>query len=407
MGDILVLNSGSSSLKFALYSLNIDNHDTTPGAIPSDLDSALVRRFRGSLSGLGHAPGLHPEINIRDTDNQPIASAPLPDGPLSVGQALALLLEWITQQPDLDDISVVGHRIVHGGRRHHDPVLLNDAIIAELDALTPLAPLHQPGGLEPIRQLAALHPNIKQVACFDTAFHAGMPDVARQFAIPRELTDQGLIRYGFHGLSFDYINRSLAKTLGDRPSGRVIIAHLGNGASLCAVADGQSQAATTGLTALEGLPMGTRSGSIDPGLILHLLDQYQMPLGEVTDLLYKRSGLLGMSGISSDMYELETSDDPRAAQAIALYAYRIVREIGSLTAALGGLDHLVFTAGIGENSARLRQRVCQGCEWLGITLSSQANDQHGPRISGDDSRVGVWVIPTDEERMIAWYSAQL
>lgn len=402
MGDILVLNSGSSSLKFALYSRN-----TSPDADPSDPDSALTRRFRGSLSGLGHAPGLHPEIDIRDTDNQPIDSAPLPDGPLSVGQALALLFKWITRQPGLDDISVIGHRIVHGGRHYREPVILNDAIIAELDALTPLAPLHQPGGLEPVKQIAALSPDTKQVACFDTAFHADIPDVARQFAIPRELTDQGLIRYGFHGLSFDYINRSLAKTLGDTPSGRVIIAHLGNGASLCAVADGQSQAATTGLTALEGIPMGTRSGSVDPGLILHLLDQYQMPLEEVTELLYKRSGLLGMSGISSDMYELENSEDPRAEQAIALYAYRIVREIGSLAAALGGLDHLVFTAGIGENSARLRQRVCQGCEWLGITLNGQANEQHGPRISDDDSRVSVWVIPTDEERVIAWYSAQL
>lgn len=402
MADILVLNSGSSSLKFALYSRN-----NAPDANPDDPDSALIRRFRGSLSGLGQAPGLRPEIDIRDTDDQPIDSAPLPDGPLSVGQALTLLFEWIARHPDLDDISVIGHRIVHGGRRYREPVVLDEAIIAELDALTPLAPLHQPGGLEPVKQIAALSPELKQVACFDTAFHADMPDVARQFAIPRELTDQGLIRYGFHGLSFDYIQRSLAKMLGDTPSGRVIIAHLGNGASLCAVADGHSQAATTGLSALEGLPMGTRCGSVDPGLILHLQDQHHLSVQEVTDMLYKRSGLLGVSGISSDMYELETSKDPHAEQAIALYAYRIVREIGSLVAALGGLDHLVFTAGIGENSARLRQRVCQDCEWLGLTLDSRANDRHGPRISRDDSRVSTWVIPTDEERVIAWYSARL
>lgn len=401
MGDILVLNSGSSSLKFALYGRN-----TAPDADSNDPDNALIRLFRGSLSGLGHAPGLHPEIDIRDTDDRPLDSVTLPDGALSVGQGLTLLFEWFARHPDLNDIDVVGHRIVHGGRHYRDPVLLDEAIIAGLEALTPLAPLHQPGGLEPVKQIAALSPNTRQVACFDTAFHADMPDVARQFAIPRELTDQGLIRYGFHGISFDYISRSLAKTLGDRPSGRVIIAHLGNGASLCAVADGHSQAATTGLTALEGLPMGTRCGSVDPGLILHLLDQHGMSLEDVTDMLYKRSGLLGMSGISSDMYELENSQDPRAEHAIALYVHRIVRDIGSLAAALGGLDHLVFTAGIGENSAALRQRVCQGSEWLGITLDTPANERHQRRISRDDSRVGVWVIPTDEERMIAWYSSR-
>jgi len=297
------------------------------------------------------------------------------------------------------------HRIVHGGREYCTPLRLDAATLVELEALVPLAPLHQPYGLAPVQAIEAMRPRLAQVACFDTAFHVTQPAVAQTFPLPRRFTANGVRRYGFHGLSYDYINRTLPRWVGGA-TGRTIVAHLGNGASLCAIRDGASVASTMGFTALEGLMMGTRSGSLDPGVVLHLILEKGLSAERVQHLLYKESGLLGVSGISGDMRELLASSAPEAAEAIELFVYRIVREIGSLTAALGGLDHLVFTAGIGERAAPVRAAVAEGCGWLGATLDPAANAAHAVRIAGADSRVGVWVIPTDEERMIAWHTAR-
>lgn len=404
MKDILVINSGSSSIKFALYG---------PG---DDDDESLARfqmRYQGQFSGLGQTP----RFSLKDGQGEPVETQQareLPEG-MEHHAALERLLKWIEQQPDLEDIAVVGHRVVHGGRDYHAPVVLDEENIQVLETLIPLAPLHQPFCLAPVKMLAEQRPDLVQVACFDTAFHTTQPRVSQQFAIPRELTEKGLVRYGFHGLSYDYINRVLPSYLEshlenyrkDASAERVIVAHLGNGASMCAIQNAKSVTSTMGLTAVDGLPMGTRCGNLDPGLVLHLLDEEKMSLDEVSELLYHRSGLLGVSGgISSDMRELLASDAPEAQEAIDLFIYRIVREIGSLTAAMGGLDQLVFTAGIGEKAAAVREGVCRGCEWLGVSLDGEANQENAQRISHPESRVGVWVIPTDEERMIAWHSAK-
>ncbi len=404
MGDILVINSGSSSLKFALFA--------PTGADDHDLDS-LALRYQGKLTGLGEGQGEGGQAasaaRLKDAEGQTVQADPFSDLPptLDHHDALMRLLDWISERPDLDDIAAVGHRVVHGGRHFQEPVVLDSAIVDELQTLEPLAPLHQPYGLEPIRRLAERLPEVTQVACFDTAFHTTQPTVARHFALPRELTERGLIRYGFHGLSYDYINRMLPRHLNGNPARRVIVAHLGNGASLCAIHEGKSVASTMGFTALDGLPMGTRCGSLDAGLVLHLLSEEGMSVDEVSDLLYSRSGLLGVSGISSNMRQLLESDAAEAQEAIDLFVYRIVREIGSLAAAMGGLDHLVFTAGIGERAAPVRQAIGQGCAWLGVELNDEANRRDAACISHPDSRVGVWVIPTDEERMIAWHASQL
>lgn len=392
MRHILTLNSGSSSLKFALYPLE-----------SADALDTLTPRYRGTFSGLN---GGTPKLSLEDDEGQPVDvdMDDLPDT-LDLPGAIERMLRWLDSLSELS-LAVVGHRVVHGGRDYHRPVALTSEITAALKALESLAPLHQPYCLAPVEPLAERYPDLPQVACFDTAFHAHQPDVARHFALPREMTERGLIRYGFHGLSYDYINQVLPRHLGDARRERVIVAHLGNGASLCALRDGTSVATTMGFTAIEGMPMGTRSGSLDPGLVLHLIQQEGMDAEEVSELLYKRSGLLGVSGISSDMRELLESDAPEAREAVDLYTYRAVREIGSLAAALGGLDQLVFTAGIGENAAPVREAICQGCEWLGVTLDAEANRQGARRISQAESRVGAWVIPTDEERMIAWYSAR-
>ena len=406
MREILVLNSGSSSIKFALF------------GVPAEADPlALTLRFRGHLAGLGGQA----RLSLHDAGGRALdpTGSPLGELPAALDHDAALerLLAWIEAHPDLGEIEAVGHRIVHGGREHTDPVRLDDATLAALEALNSLAPLHQPYGLAPVRALSALRPALPQVACFDTAFHAGQPAVAQTFPLPRRYREAGMVRYGFHGLSYDYINRTLnERVLPDRAGpgeaqgavtpGRVIVAHLGNGASLCAIRDGVSQASTMGFTALEGLMMGTRSGSLDPGLVLHLILQEGMSAEAVQRLLYKESGLLGVSGISGDMRELLESDAREAAEAIELYVYRIVREIGSLAAALGGLDHLVFTAGIGERAAPVRAAVVAGCQWLGAALDEAANRADATDIAAAESRVGLWVIPTDEERMIAWYTAR-
>jgi len=392
MRHILTLNSGSSSLKFALYPLQE----------AATLDT-LTPSYRGKFAGLN---GGTPTFSLRDGEGQTVQAdmAALPDD-LDLPGALERLLHWLDGLADLS-LAVVGHRVVHGGRDYHRPVTLTERVIDALQALEPLAPLHQPYCLAPVAPLAERYPDLPQVACFDTGFHAHQPDVARHFALPRELTERGLIRYGFHGLSYDYINQVLPQQLGEAPRERVIVAHLGNGASLCAIQNGESVATTMGFTAIEGMPMGTRSGSLDPGVVLHLIQQEGMSAEAVNEMLYKRSGLLGVSGISGDMRELLDSDAPEAREAIALYVYRAVREIGSLAAALGGLDQLVFTAGVGEGAAPIREAICEGCAWLGLDLDAAANARDAACISREESRVGAWVIPTDEERMIAWYSAR-
>ncbi|WP_111412259.1 acetate/propionate family kinase [Billgrantia lactosivorans] len=399
-GEILAINSGSSSLKFALFEAA---HAETP--------MGLTLRCRGQFSGLGDQARLELGAGFDEAADEACTAA-LRNVPPLLGHpgALARLLEWIEANPALGDLRAVGHRVVHGGSRYREPLRLDQANLSQLEALVSLAPLHQPHGLAPVRALAGLRPTLPQIACFDTAFHATQPTVAQTFPLPRRFRERGVIRYGFHGLSFDYVSRALTEQVlpsyrQAMPSGRVIIAHLGNGASLCALRDGRSVAATTGFTALEGLMMGTRSGSLDPGLVLHLILQENLPAAALQRMLYQESGLLGVSGISGDMRELLASRAPEAAEAIELYVYRIVREIGSLAAALGGLDHLVFTAGIGEHAAPVRAAVAKGCEWLGARLDAAANAAHATDIAAADSGLGLWVIPTDEERMIAWYTA--
>ncbi|RCV86795.1 acetate/propionate family kinase [Billgrantia montanilacus] len=401
MREILVINSGSSSIKFALF-----------GAVPEAEPKDLQLRYRGHFAGLGSQARLSLKDGEGGSLDPGLAGPALSDVPADLDHdgALSKLLAWIEAHPNLGDIGAVGHRIVHGGSDHVEPIRLDTGVLDALEALVPLAPLHQPYGLAPVRALAALRPDLPQVACFDTAFHAEQPSVARTFPLPRRYRDAGVIRYGFHGLSYDYINRTLNDRIqpthgGEAKAGRVIVAHLGNGASLCAIRDGKSIASTMGFTAVEGLMMGTRSGSLDPGLVLHLIRQEGMAAEAVERLLYKESGLLGVSGISGDMRELLQSDAPEAAEAIELFVYRIVSEIGSLAAALGGLDHLVFTAGIGERAAPVRAAVVEGCEWLGAVLDSASNQADATSIAAVNSRMGLWVIPTDEERMIGWYTA--
>jgi len=291
--------------------------------------------------------------------------------------------------------------VVHGGEAFAAPVRLDDAVLAALDALVPLAPLHQPHNLVPIRALAARRPDLIQVACFDTAFHRTIPEVAQSFALPAAVTDKGVRRYGFHGLSYAYIASVLPAVDPRAAAGRTVVLHLGGGASMGALHRGRSVASTMGFTALDGLPMGTRSGQLDPGVVLYLIDELGMDARAIEDLLYRRSGLLGVSGLSSDMRVLLQSDAARARFAVELFVYRIARELGSLAAALGGLDALVFTAGIGEHAAPVRAAVCRAAAWLGVALDEAANAAHGPRISTAESRTAAWVIPTDEELMIA------
>jgi acetate kinase len=299
------------------------------------------------------------------------------------------------------NISAVGHRIVHGGTEYSAPLRLTDHIIEKLAALIPLAPLHQPHNLAPIRAIRTSHPSLPQVACFDTAFHRNQSPIAQTFAIPRKYSEAGIHRYGFHGISYEYVTKRIKTLAPQIANARLIIAHLGNGASLCAVKDGRSVASTMGFTAVDGLMMGTRCGALDPGVLIHLIDHYGLGARELEDLVYRKSGLLGVSGISSDMRTLRGSSDLAAKEAIDLFVYRIVREIGSLSAALGGLDALIFTAGIGENDAATRAQVATGCAWLGLTLDETANRQAATQISAPDSRVAAFVIPTNEELEIA------
>jgi acetate kinase len=387
---VLVLNAGSSSIKFSMFAID-------------ERGPALRLRYRGQADGIG----TDPRFVVADALGNRVVDQSMALRGRSAGghdAVLSVLHAWIAGHSDDLRIVAVGHRVVHGGERFAAPVVVDGAILAELDDLAPLAPLHQRQNLAAIRAVSSVASQLPQVACFDTAFHRTQSPVEQLYALPRELSATGIKHYGFHGLSYEYIASVLPGIAGDRASGRVVAAHLGNGCSMCAMRDGKSVATTMGFTALEGLPMGTRSGAIDPGVILYLLTERGMSVDDVTDLLYHRSGLLGVSGISNDMRKLLSSDSTEAAEAIDLFVHRIGRELGSLAAALGGLDVLVFTAGIGQHAAAVRARVCENAGWLGVRLDREANLGHGPRISSDDSAVPVWVIPTNEELMIAQHT---
>jgi acetate kinase len=325
----------------------------------------------------------------------------------SHADALLLLPAWLHAHKLGNSLSGAGHRVVHGGTRFTAPERITPAILDELASLEPLAPHHQPHNVAAIRALMTQQPALPQVACFDTGFHAGMPAVARSLGLPRTLEAKGLRRYGFHGLSYEYVTGRLGELCGGRLPKRVIIAHLGNGASMAAVLDGKGHATTMGFSTLDGLVMGTRIGSLDPGAILHLMREERMDLKALEDLFYNRSGLLGLSGISADMKTLLESRDPRAAAAIEQYGYAIVRHAGSLAAALGGLDALVFTGGVGENAAPIRAQICRALAWLGLELDEAANAQNGPLITTSASRLATYVVPTDEELVIARHTAAL
>ena len=387
---LLVINSGSSSVKFAAYDV-------------AGPDAGLQRIANGRIEGIGGQPRLlvwGPGGAPLEDRRISLSSDPV----LGPEEAFEELFDWLGRHAAGRTLGAVGHRVVHGGERFVRPALVTPDILAQLDALTPLAPLHQPHNLSAISAIASLLPGLPQVACFDTEFHATQPWVAQACALPRQITEAGVKRYGFHGLSYEYIASVLPDHLGPAANGRVVVAHLGNGASLCAMRERRSLASTMGFTALDGLMMGTRCGSLDPGVVLHLIGTLGMSVQAVEKLLYEQSGLLGVSGISGDMRTVQASDAPEARQAIDLYVYRAHQQLGSLAASLGGLDALVFTAGIGENSASLRRRVCEDAAWLGVALDDDANEAHlsGARcISTPGSRVAVWVIPTNEELMIA------
>ncbi|MDZ7783394.1 MAG: acetate/propionate family kinase [Halioglobus sp.] len=384
-GTILALNVGSSSIKFAAY--------------PAAGDAAAV--LSGAITGIGGSARLE--------TGDPAAAARF--GEIDVGEdhgeLIPRLLSWLADDLAAHPPVAVGHRVVHGGPELDRPVLIDNDVLETLQALAPLAPRHQPGNLAGVRAVAATRPDLPQVACFDTAFHRSMSRVARLFALPRHLSDEGMVRYGFHGLSYEYIASELPSHCPNHAEGRVIVAHLGHGASLCAMRERRSVGTTMGFTALDGLVMGKRPGALDPGVVLHLMQQKGMSVDEVSDLLNYRSGLLGVSGLSDDMQVLLDSGDPRAGEAVDLFVYRAVWEIGALTAAAGGLDALVFTAGIGEKSAAVRGRICEGLAWLGLSLDPAANSADAHRISSADSAVEVLVIPTDEERVIARHTRAL
>ncbi len=316
-------------------------------------------------------------------------------------EALSFLIGMLSERTGGSGVVAAGHRVVHGGARYREPVLVDREVLATLETFVPLAPLHQPHNLAAIRALLEVAPELPQVACFDTGFHATQERLATLFALPRKFEELGVRRYGFHGLSYEYIADALPDYLGEGAQGRIVVAHLGNGASLCALRGRRSIATSMGFTAMEGLVMGTRPGSLDPGVVLYMLQEMGMDAGSVSELLYHQCGLLGISGISHDMRELLASADARAAEAVDLFVYRALAQIGGLVAALEGLDAIVFTAGIGEHAAPVRERICRGLGWLGLEIDDAANRVHGPRISRAGSAVSAWVIPTNEELMIA------
>jgi acetate kinase len=380
---ILVVNAGSSSIKFSAFAV---------------ADGALDAGVRGQVEGIYTSP----KFTARAPDGARLGEKAWGDGVrLGHDGALEHIMAFLRDALHGDRLVGVGHRVVHGGLAYSRPTRVDAATLAALEKYVPLAPLHQPHNLGPIRTLLERAPDLPQVACFDTAFHRSNPDLAQRFAIPVELHDAGVRRYGFHGLSYEYIAATLPQVDPRAAAGKVVVLHLGNGSSMCAIDAGRSVASTMGFTAVDGLPMGTRCGAIDPGVLLYLMDERGMDARAIEKLIYQQSGLLGVSGISSDMRVLLESGDERAALAVDLYAYRIRRELGSLAAALGGLDAIVFTAGIGENAAAIRGRICRDAAWLGVELDEDANAAGGPRISVPGSLASAWVLPTNEEMMIA------
>ena len=385
-GCLAVLNAGSSSIKFAIY----------------DAEADLATIFRGQVEAIG----VGPRMKVADAGGNVVMQRSWQAEELEHEAATLQILQTGIELLRGRRVTAIGHRVVHGGTRFSGPAVVDAGVIEALTELIPLAPLHQPHNVAPIRVIAKEAPHIAQVACFDTAFHRTQPPLAQLFAIPRELSEAGVRRYGFHGLSYEYVSSRLRTVAPEVASGRVVIGHLGNGASLCAVRDGRSVASTMGFTAVDGLMMGTRCGTIDPGVLLYLMDERGMDARAIEDFIYKRSGLLGVSGISADMRTLRASDAPAAREAIALFVYRIAREIGSMAEALGGLDAIIFTAGIGEHDAATRAEVMAGCAWLGVALDADRNRAGEGRISADGSRVAVWVVPTDEEAMIARHTVE-
>lgn len=382
----ITLNAGSSSIKFSIH---VESGD------------GLDLQACGSIEEIRTGP----HFAARDNSGRILAEQRWDRG-TSYSGLLAGLIAWIEDHIAPARLAAVGHRVVHGGGTYSEPVLVTPEVLDALARLHPLAPLHQPHNLQPIRLLAQSHPDLPQVACFDTSFHATNPPVSRMYALPRRLLEQGIMRYGFHGLSYEYIADELAR-LDACADGRVIVAHLGNGASMCAMVGGRSVASTMGFSALAGLPMGTRSGDVDPGTLLYLLQEMGMSPADLENLLYRESGLLGVSGTSSDMRTLLRSSGQEAREAIDLFVYRIVRELGSLAAAAGGIDSLVFTGGIGEHAPEIRAEVCAQAGWLGIEIDHEANAAGGPRISSPGSRVSVWALPTDEESVIARHTRRI
>ena len=385
----LILNAGSSSLKFCVFQR------------PESEDWSLASR--GQIEGIGTTP----KLSAKNSAGEKLVDAEL-DKSINDGRAaIDALAAWLRSRYGGARVLGVGHRVVHGGARFKAPTVLDQQVLADLRELIPLAPLHQPYNLAAIEAVFDRLPGVPQVACFDTSFHRGQSPVAELIPLPSELRTQGLQRYGFHGLSYEYIASALPEVAPEIADGRVVVAHLGSGASLCALKQRKSVDSTLGFTALDGLCMGTRPGSIDPGVVLHLFQGLKLSPREVETILYKKSGLLGISGISNDMRDLLDRPEPEACLAVDYFVYRAVKEIGALAASLGGIDGLVFTAGIGENSPEIRRRICEKSAWLGIDVDQNSNEKRGPRISTADSRVSVWVIPTNEELMIARHTASL
>jgi acetate kinase len=389
MDSILVVNAGSSSVKFQIFAICGDGQ--------------LGRQIKGQVDGIGSRPRLR--ATARDGDpmaDRAYAIDKIPD----VTAALAVAGDWLRDELGVRPLAV-GHRVVHGGPDYDRPILVDHAVVTRLERLSSLAPLHQPHNLAPIRSLLANFPTLPQVACFDTAFHRSHGDLADHYAIPRQLHAEGIRRYGFHGLSYEYIARTLPDVAPDIASGRVIVAHLGSGASMCALKGGHSVESTMGFSALDGLAMGTRPGQIDPGVVLFLISERGMSASNVQNFLYRECGLKGLSGVSNDMRELEASNDPQAAFAVDYFVYRAGLNAGMLAAALQGIDAFVFTAGIGENSIGIRARIAEKLAWLGVALDPAENSVHALKISRADSRVPVYVVPTDEELMIAQHTLSL
>ena len=388
MDTILVINAGSSSVKFQVFAV--------------DGDGRLRRQVKGQMDGIGSRP----RLRATGPKGEKLAERAYPiESVADVPAALQVAADWLRDEQQFTPLAV-GHRVVHGGPDYDRPVLIDHGVVSRLDRYSALAPLHQPHNLAPIRTLLTNFPNLPQVACFDTAFHRDHPELADRYAIPRQLYDEGVRRYGFHGLSYEYIAKTLPRVAPEIAAGRVIVAHLGSGASMCALRAGHSVESTMGFTALDGLPMGTRPGQIDPGVILYLLSAKGMSPSAVQDLLYRDCGLKGLSGVSNDMRELQASDDPNASFAVEYFVYRAALNAGMLAAVLQGIDGFVFTAGIGENSDSIRARIAERVGWLGIALDPAQNARHALRISRPDT-TPVYVVPTDEELMIAQHTLAL